>query len=290
MKTVYLIILNCNNIDVLPALCDSITHSGEYKENVMIKFVDQGSTDGSRGYLEDFVNRHRPLSTLLLLDKNIGTTKAWNAAIKDIHRVYMAPPYYVCLINSDMKVGKNFLSPMVKIMEDNPKCGMVSNTLRDYTNIDFMQNGGPDVKNPWHYNMGFLPQDVFKSFSSQKVEWGHMGCTLFRSEVFDNIGLFDENMFIYSSDFDIQFRLKLAGYEIWFCPQSYAQHKTFVTCTELKKNPVIEEICRKDGEYLHWKWGDKVFEWFNKSKEAYDINKNLKAIYGEDFNSNEIHA
>lgn len=294
MRTVYLIILNCNNIDVLPALCGSLKESlKDTSLQVEIKFVDQGSTDGSLEYLNNFkktLSNKNVRVHIKSLSKNVGTTKAWNIALRSIYDI---APYYVCLINSDMRVGKDFLLPMIKIMEDNPKCGMVSNTLRDYTDITFIQNYGPNLHEPWHYimlregGMMYLPAEMKQS---RKVEWGHMGCTLFKSEVFDNIGLFDENMFIYSSDFDIQFRLKLAGYEVWFCPESYAQHKTFVTCTELKKNPIIEEICKKDGEYLHWKWGNKVIEWFNKSKEAYDINKNLKAIYGEGFNSNEINA
>ena len=282
-SSVYLVILNCNNNGVLPALCKSLIESDIDSFYHRIVFVDQGSTDGSLEYLKDFCDRFQETTRLVELNKNIGTTKAWNLALQQI--LYgIEIPKYICLINSDMKVSENFLAPMIKVMEDNPKCGMVSNTLRDYNDINYMQNGGPDINNPWHYRMGFVNQKHFAmNLAPEKAEWGHMGCTLFRSELFKKIGLFDENMFIYSSDFDIQFRLKLAGYEIWFCPKSYAQHKTFVTCNEVKKNPVIEEICKKDGDYLKWKWGEKVIEWFNTSKEAYDINKNLKAIYGENF-------
>lgn len=290
MRTVYLVILNCNNMNVLPALCDSIKESlADSKLRVDIRFIDQGSTDGSYEYLENFCDNFTNCFSCNVkkLNKNVGTTKGWNIALKDINHSFNS---YICVINSDMKVGKNFLEPMVKIMEDNPKCGMVSNTLRDYTNIDFMQNGGPDVKNPWHYRMANFSQEQWAAnLAPSKVEWGHMGCTLFRSEVFENIGLFDENFFIYSCDFDFQFRMKLAGYEIWFCPQSYAQHRTFVTCNELKKNPVISDLCKKDGEYLHWKWGDKVFDWFNKTLD-HDIDKNLKAVYGEDIKINEIYS
>ncbi len=289
MRTVYLIILNCNNMSVIPELCHSLKEALKDNEYpVDIRFIDQGSTDGSYEFLEEFCSLFSNCvsCTVRRLKKNVGTTKGWNIALKDICNSHTN---YTCVINSDMKVSKNFLKPMIEIMESNPKCGMVSNTLRDYTNINFVQNYGPDINNPWHYRMGIMPVELFDKVKPFQAEWGHMGCTLFRSEVFEDIGLFDENFFIYSCDFDFQFRMKLAGYEIWFCPQSYAQHKTFVTCNELKKNPVIEELCRKDGEYLHWKWGDKVFEWFNHTSD-HDINKNLKTVYGEDFKINEIYS
>jgi len=288
MRTVYLVILNCNNMNVLPALCESLDvflKNNTYP--IEVRFIDQGSTDGSYEYLENYCEHCIDCinANVKRLKINIGPTKAWNLAIKDICSNYK---YYLCLINSDMKVGVDFLAPMIDIMEKVPDCGMVSNTLRDYENIDFVQNAGPNLDDPWHYKMGWHYYRG-KDMRPHVAEWGHMGCTLFKSEVFWDIGKFDENFFIYSCDFDFQIRMKLAGWKIWFCPKSYAQHKTFITCNELKKNSIIAEICKKDGDYLHWKWGRNVLDWFNKNTSM-DINRNLKDIHGEDYNLNEIYS
>ena len=122
-----------------------------------------------------------------------------------------------------------------KSMDTDSRVGMVSNVLKDYNNKVFVQNDGGDINNPFHYRMGWPYKDFEPHEKNTPIYWGHLGCTIFDMRVFREIGLFDENFFIYSSDFDIQIRLKMAGFYIWHCPDSTAYHKTFHTCNEIKK-------------------------------------------------------
>lgn len=264
------IILNLNNFDVIQDLIKSIEKNTQ--DNYNFVFVDQGSTDGSLDYLKEIVERDSN-HQLIQLPYNVGTTQGWNIAIRYIRQFN---PQYYCFINSDMTVEENWLPPLINCMERHPKCGIVSNRLCDPGNKKFIQNDGADVKNPCHYKMGFNTDFEFKAFTDLS-EWVHMGCTLIRAEVFNEIGLFDENFFIYSSDFDFQYRAKWAGFELYHCPDSVAYHKTFHTCTELRKNKKVLDIMQNDGKIFNDKYGCNMHAWFKSEKTA--INRYLYDLY-----------
>lgn len=270
-----IIILNLNNMDVIQDLIKSIEKNTQDPYNLL--FVDQGSTDGSLDYLKDVVDRNAD-HQLIQLPFNVGTTMGWNIAIRYARQFN---PKYFCFINSDMEVEANWLPPLIQCMERRSKCGIASNRLCDPGNKKFIQNDGADKKNPPHYKMGFNTDFEFKAFED-KSEWVHMGCTLIRAEVFNEIGLFDENFFIYSSDFDIQYRAKWAGFELYHCPESVAYHKTFHTCTELKKNKKVLEIMKNDGEIFQNKYGATMHSWFVNEKSV--IHRYIYDLYKETVN------
>lgn len=54
------------------------------------------------------------------------------------------------------------------------------------------------------------------ALESGLVFGGTGGATLYKTEVFKKIGLFDEDFFAYSEDVDIDWRMQLAGYKVWY--------------------------------------------------------------------------
>jgi len=286
LEPVYCIILNHNNEEVIKPLYESIIKSDDYPAYLI--FIDNGSyLDKSREFLKGICTG-TPYNTYIQLPYNIGTTKAWNIGIR--HCMDRGAKY-ICLINSDITVRENWLASMVRVFKEKDNVGMVSNQLRDPANLDFVQNDGPAVKNPFHYRMGFLSEKKFKPYQEPKqVQWGHMGCTLFDTKVFREIGLFDENFFVYSSDFDIQIRLKMAGFDIWHCPESIAYHKTFTTCNQIKKNPEIAKLMDQDSNIFHAKWSKEIIYQFRQYLNYWKCNKEeLEKIYpGKNLEVEEI--
>jgi GT2 family glycosyltransferase len=55
---------------------------------------------------------------------------------------------------------------------------------------------------------------------------------MYRKEMFDRIGLFDEDFFAYGDDTDIGLRARIAGYGCWYVPTAMAYHKYSVTAGE----------------------------------------------------------
>ncbi len=255
---VCLIILNHNNEDVIKDLYKSLIENNDYPAYLI--FIDNGSVEDKSLQFLYSICRDNPYNFLIKLPINYGTTRGWNVGLRFLRK---SNPRYVGFINSDMTVGKKWLSSMIEVLENNPNAGAVSNQLRDPRKRSFIQNDGPDIKNPFHYVMRWDRRRL--NPRAFPCEWIHMGCTIFKYEVFKEIGLFDENFFIYSSDFDIQIRTKLAGYELWHCRDSIAYHRTFWTCEKLRKNDDYERLMRLDGKKFNEKWGDSVLEWFRKT-------------------------
>ena len=256
-EPVGIVILNHNNEDVIKPLYESLIKYNDYPAYMV--FVDNGShKDNSREYLKSICNT--PYNHYIELTNNLGTTKGWNIGIKHINE-YFPVVKYIALINSDMTVDKPYLGAMINIFENNKNVGMVSNQLREPGNPNFIQNDGPSIKDPFHFRMGMIPE--FKPYTQPKqVQWGHMGFTVFDNQVFKDIGLFDEQFFVYSSDFDIQIRLKMAGYNIWHCPHSIAYHRTFHTCKQITQDKAIKALCEEDGNKFNTKWSKDILSKF----------------------------
>ena len=281
MKDVFFIILNLNNNDVIKPLYESLIKHDDYPKSLV--FIDNGShQDNSRAYLRS-ICENNIYNHYIQLPHNVGTTRAWNIGIKYI-RENCKDAGYIGFINSDMFVEANWLKPMMDIFElniNNP--GMVSNQLRDQAFFPSIQHDGPDFKKPFEFRMGIEGSQIIPYRKSLQVEYGHLGCAVFKKEVFDTVGLFDENMFVYGSDFDIQIRLKMAGYSIWHCPESIARHRTFHTCREVKRDPVIKKICDEDGDYFFSKWGLETLDRFENYLNYWDCNEGfLRSEYNGD--------
>jgi GT2 family glycosyltransferase len=276
-----LIILTYNNLNIIHPLVSSLEKNTYAPYRVI--FVDNGSTDGTLDYLKQ-VRARLPYDVVLLqLPKNLGVSKGWNVGIRWI-RKNMSEAKYVGFINSDIILEEGWLIPMRKVLEEQPKAGMVDNVLYSAADRTKVVSDGPTDspdRGAFPYRGSSL-RDFTLTVNPAPVHWGTFACALVRMEAFDEIGIFDERFLIYSSDFDIQIRLKLHGYEIWHCPGSQAYHMSFVTCAKVRATePKIAFYMGEDGKYLFKKWGNEITRQF-KENLSWDINYALKDIHGVD--------
>lgn len=270
-KNVYSIILTLNNADVFPTLYRSLQKKTNYPIKNII--VDNGSTDRTKDYIKKFIKEG---DVFLDLPYNIGVTAGWNLALRELRGKEVD---YVAFLNSDLEVDSGWLNPMLEVFENNPdkEIGMVDNILKCARMRTFIQSDGPRFTRLYDYPywMSSTPEYVPKKLS-QPVSWGTMACCLIKADVFNEVGLFDENFVIYSSDFDMQIRMRMAGYEIWHCPFSVAFHKAFHTCEVVRKtNPQIAKMMGEDGIYFQDKWGIKIMEQFQTTTGRLPVGKEL---------------
>ena len=158
---------------------------------------------------------------LIVLPENIGFAGAVNAGARH------AAGKFICLLNADIKVRRNWLAPMVRLLQKAPDIGAVGNR-----NLD--RNGRIDsIGSEFNHANGHFEHMLFRAPDVQGRERDSVAerdmitaaCLLVRRSVWEKLGGLDEEYRIaYFEDSDFCMRLRQAGYRILYCPDSVVEH------------------------------------------------------------------
>ena len=135
---------------------------------------------------------------------------------------------YVLLLNPDTRLPPNAISDMLAYMEANPAVGALAPKL-----VNSDGSPQPSVRRfPTYRNMlpellglrGAYRMPGFDFNATQEVEQPMASCLLFRREVFEQVGLFDEQFPMYFNDVDLSRRIADAGWKTVYNPQVAVWH------------------------------------------------------------------
>jgi hypothetical protein len=234
-------IVNWNVKDLLKACLGSIyTNTKDISFEVIV--VDNNSSDESiRMIKSDF-----PQVKLIENKTNAGFTKASNQAIN------ITRGRNIMLLNPDTEVIDNALNKMVRFLDSRRDCGALGCKLlntdgslqrscRTFPTLEVML-----------YSALFLDSLFPKSrlFGKYFMTWWDfnetrevdqpMGSALMvKKEVLDKVGLFDENIFIWFDEVDLCYRIKKAGFKIFFTPEAQIKHHLSQSFKQWKSVPQI---------------------------------------------------
>lgn len=179
--------------------------------------VDNGSVDGSVGY----VGEQYPDVRVVGLRENLGFAGGNNAGIR------IARGNYIALLNNDATVDPAWLSDLMTAAEASASAvGMWACKIVSYSDHEVIDNVGlllyPDGM---ARGKGRLEKD-YGQYDVPTEAFFPSGCAgLFRREMLDEIGLFDEAFFAYADDVDLGLRARLAGWGCVYVPSAKAFHK-----------------------------------------------------------------
>lgn len=182
--------------------------------------IDNVSTDGS---LEEAKKRF-PKVNFIENDKNLGFGKAHNQILRNLKTKY------VLILNPDSKVLSGTLKYLLNYMNVNTDVGIASCKLEKTDgSIDWASHRG--FPTPWaSFLYYFLKNDKLYHLTDKDMTKSHevdsvVGAFMFiRKEVFDKIGFFDEDYFLYAEDIDLCYRAKRAGFKVMYIPEIKAIH------------------------------------------------------------------
>ena len=141
---------------------------------------------------------------------------------------------YVLLLNSDTLVRPGAIELLVKTLDDNPKIGMASPRLewpdetpqescfrfhRPLNELIRSAASGPITKLFKRYEVPLAVSDRVTY-----PEWTSFACVLIRRRVFEDIGLLDQEFFMYFEDVDFCKRAHDAGWNIIHNPAAHVVH------------------------------------------------------------------
>lgn len=204
--------------------CIGALLSQAYKD-FEIYLIDNGSGDDSVGELTKLKDKRIHLH---LEEKNTGFTGGANIGIKwAMENDFEA----VALLNNDAAPEPDWLERLVDKL-DNIEISAVTSLMLDKTG-KFIDDAG-DIYSTWGIpSLRAENQPAEKAPESGFVFGATGGATLYRTEVFKEIGLFDEDFFAYDEDVDIAWRMQLTGRKVWYEKSAVVLHKHSATSSKM---------------------------------------------------------
>jgi len=232
---VAIIILNWNGKDYLKDCLPSVLNQ-DYG-NFAAMLIDNGSSDGS----VEFVKNSYSEVEIIALDKNYEFAKANNIAIK---KALEEGAQFIALLNNDTKVEKNWLSELVKVMESNPKIGICASKMLKMDNSKILDSTGHVFIDGIIRDRGSGELDKGQYDTKLGVVGGCAGAVLYRKEMLDEIGLFDEQFGFNYEDAELSWRAYKYGWKARYVPQAIVYH---LRSGSVKDNSQLQEELRYRG-------------------------------------------
>jgi len=227
MKELSIIIVNYNVKAFLQNCLLSIKKATEKIDSEII-VVDNASDDGSieliKKNFEDVILVESPV--------NLGFSKANNLGLK------ISQGKYICLINPDTIVEENTFEVMINFMENHPDVGLAGCKILNpdgtfqlacrrsfptpwvaFTKIIGLSKLFPKSKLFAKYNLTYLDEN--QSYEVDAVSGSFM---FLRRDVYEKIGGLDETFFMYGEDLDYCYRVKQAGYKVYYVHSTQIIH------------------------------------------------------------------
>ena len=251
-----IIILNWNGEKLLKQFIPSVI---AYSNEASIYIADNASTDHS----VDFIKAEYPFIKIIQNNSNNGYAKGYNDALKHINADVF------CLLNSDVEVSKNWLSPIIKTFNKNPNTAIIQPKILDFKNKAYFEYagaaGGFIDKYGYPYCRGRIFNTIEKDNNqyndTSEIFWASGACFFIRTSVFKELKGFDDSFFAHMEEIDLCWRAKNKGYSIKYVGTSKIYHvggatlnntnpkKTFLnfrnslfTITKNAKGPLLEII------------------------------------------------
>ena len=183
--------------------------------------IDNASTDGS----PEMVHERFPSVRLVRNSDNVGFAAANNQGL------VQSTGRYVLLLNSDAEVTGEAIEKLVAFLDQHQGAGAAGPQLvYPDGSLQFSHARFPGLVEQLMLAFGFgrfiLPDEssLADETDPRQVDYVAGACLLLRADAYRRIGGLDERFFMYSEETDWCYRLRDAGWEVWFVPSAEVTH------------------------------------------------------------------
>ncbi|MEW6469810.1 MAG: glycosyltransferase family 2 protein [Bacteroidota bacterium] len=220
MKRVAVVILNWNGKKFLEKFIPGvIAHAPDYTEVIV---ADNASGDDSIAWLE----KNHPSVRIIRNLSNGGYAKGYNDALSGLGHEYFV------LLNSDVEVTANWIDPLIRMMDADPRIAACQPKILAYHNRTQFEYAGAAGGFIDKYGFPFCRGRIFDTYEedtgqyndTKEIFWATGACLFVRSELFRKAGGLDEDFFAHMEEIDLCWRLKNMGYAIMYNPGATVYH------------------------------------------------------------------
>jgi len=220
LAKVAVVILNWNGREFLQKFLPSVLANSQDVAEIII--ADNASTDSSI----EFLQANYPQIRIINNSSNGGFARGYNEALAKVEADYFV------LLNSDIEVTKNWIEPIIELMENDMSIAACQPKLRSYHEKEKFEYAGAAGGFIDEYGYPFCRGRIFHHIETDigqyndaiEIFWATGACMFVRAELYKQFGGLDEDFFAHMEEIDFCWRLKNGGYKIMYCPDSVVYH------------------------------------------------------------------
>lgn len=229
------VIVNYKTGKLVTELLESLPYSfSSFCSKLII--IDNCSNDDSVDLISSWIELEKSQINIefVISEENRGYAYGNNIGIR-LLKSAESPPEFIFLLNPDTLVTDTTFSSLMEFMETNPLIGISGSQLVSTEGlIQCSAFRFPTLLSELSSSLrlGILdkllaewivaPKDIYNK--PERMEWVAGASMLIRSSVFDDIGLMDEEYFLYFEETDFCFQAHKKGWECWYVPHSVVTH------------------------------------------------------------------
>lgn len=217
----------------------------EYKDEVYLHIIVDNGSDIN--YLNE-VKSMFPKSHIICLGYNGGCTGAYNAGIK--YALENKSITHIALIGNDIRLEHGALSACVDSLDDDKDLGMLAPILLE-ANSNIVADFGCNISNV----LTMIPFGIGKEISEISETKRYCdavtgGMNISKREFYEQIGLQDEKLFMYSDEVDMGLRAKLCGVRLGVTKDAKSWHQHVNPNGTTRRLPFSSYLIGRNKVYL----------------------------------------
>lgn len=219
MSKIAIVILNWNGRPLLEKYLPSVI---KYSEGAEVYVIDNASSDDSVAYVREY---HSSIK-IIQNDRNGGFAKGYNDGLRFVDADIL------CLLNSDVEVTPNWLTPIQEIFATIDKIAIVQPKILDLKRKDYFEYAG--AAGGFIDRLGYpfcrgrifqaIEKDTGQYDDDREIFWATGACMFIRKNVFQELGGFDEDYFAHQEEVDLCWGAHNMGHKVFYTAKSKVYH------------------------------------------------------------------
>ncbi|GAA4073561.1 glycosyltransferase family 2 protein [Flavobacterium cheonanense] len=227
MKKIAVVILNWNGVKLLEQFLPSVI---SFSNEAMIYVADNASSDNSIQFVKD----NYPTIKIIQNDGNYGFANGYNIALQQVEEEYY------CLLNSDVEVTENWLTPILSIFESESDVAIIQPKILDFKNKEYFEYAGAAGGFIDKYGYPFCRGRIFETIEKDNhqyddekdIFWSSGACFFIRKDIYRKLNGFDGDFFAHQEEIDLCWRAFNLGYKAKYTSKSIVYHVGGATLNE----------------------------------------------------------